>query len=683
MNDEEKTEAAKTPEPDPPSGGDKAVATEPAAEPPTATPTDAEMAQAAVARAERVVQELDGSMPLEDEAPGASMSMSLEEEEETVMGRAWRRATTIGPAVVDVTKQVAYALGPTSPYHRHDFIVVALAIVVVAGAAFSHRRMVEPTREVFQTRGLTFTRPATWLAPEEVPPVTPRLVAGDPPRPRPPGAELPYHVVYTSSLDPDVRMEVRIEARPAWSNVITSLELDRRTRWGELYGADPGKVLTLSGHDWLRTPFRYAYAPIKGDEPRIGHAIELATVDRERLYSVTLYGGPRRVERLADIIAPTLKVASKTGMPLVPVSSRLQARYPESVARAFNSTVMVVVADLVDGQLRAVGGGSGVIVGGDGSVLTNYHVLHQKDGRLRDVFILAKHVAPDQPPRLVCAGRPGASKLLPDLDLALIKCNLDLDGRPWQPDDGPTWAALPGTPRADLTPGQRLWVLGYPDVGGGSIKVQLGAVEGFTGEDGSLGKDYIKTDAQFARGNSGGPVVDDQGNLVGLATAYRLRTSVEGTRVETAKLGLVRPLTAAGPLLAIVRAGWVPREGRTSVEIEPTAIEAESEGVKLSTKIVDAANDQPIAGALLMVLRPGVSASQVDVNRLDDMVLSWGRSGASGEVYLKQPVPTPGTYTVMVVVQGYVPLIGDGALRLGADTPLFFDPWGEVRLEGQ
>ncbi|HVK72292.1 MAG TPA: hypothetical protein VM734_03200 [Kofleriaceae bacterium] len=32
---------------------------------------------------------------------------------------------------------------------------------------------------------------------------------------------------------------------------------------------------------------------------------------------------------------------------------------------------------------------------------------------------------------------------------------------------------------------------------------------------------------------------------------------------------------------------------------------------------------------------------------------------------------------------GYVPLIGDGALRLGADTPLFFDPWGEVRLEGQ
>ena len=42
MNDEEKTEAAKTPEADPPSGGDKAVATGPATDGPAATPTDAQ-----------------------------------------------------------------------------------------------------------------------------------------------------------------------------------------------------------------------------------------------------------------------------------------------------------------------------------------------------------------------------------------------------------------------------------------------------------------------------------------------------------------------------------------------------------------------------------------------------------------------------------------------------------------
>jgi S1-C subfamily serine protease len=631
-----------------------------------------------------------GSLPLaaeepapSTEEPSASMSMSMEgeEDEETMAGRAWRRATTIGPVMVDVAKDVAYALGPTSPYHRHDFIVIALAAVVVAAAAFGHRRMVEPTVEVFETRGLKFVRPATWLAPEEVPFLTPRLVAAEPPRPRAADAELPYHVVYTSTLDPDVRMEVRIEAAPTWRNIIAGLELDRRTRWGELYGADTSRVRTIAGHDWLRTRFRYAYAPVKGDEPRIGHAVELATVDRTRLYAVTLYGSSTRVAKLEEQIAPTLRVASHTGMPLVPQSSRLQPAYPASVARTFSSTVMVLVADLVDGRLRAVGGGSGVIVGADGSILTNHHVLDRTEDRLHDVFVIGRFVAIDQPPRLVCAGKPSASKLQPDVDLALLKCDTDLDGRPWAPaSGGPTWPALVGAPRSDLSPGQRLWVLGYPDVGGGSLTILQGLVEGFTSEDGTLGKDYIKTDAALSHGSSGGPVVDDAGDLVGVATAQRRRIGNNGTMIKD---GLVRPLAAAGPLLAIVRAGWVPREGRTSVEIEPTAIDAEAEGIRISTRVVDAANDQPIPGSLVMVLRPGVSADRVDVNRLDDMVIAWGRSGTSGEVFLRQPVPAPGTYTVMVVVDGYVPLIGTDALRLAEDTPAYFDPWGEVRLEAE
>jgi hypothetical protein len=130
----------------------------------------------------------------------------------------------------------------------------------------------------------------------------------------------------------------------------------------------------------------------------------------------------------------------------------------------------------------------------------------------------------------------------------------------------------------------------------------------------------------------------------------------------------------------VVKTGWVPREGRTSLDLEPTAIEAEAEGIRLSTRIVTHASGQPIAGALLMVLRPGVAASAIDVNRLDDLVISWGRSGADGQVYLKQPVPAPGTYTVMVTADGHSPLIGQDALTLGADTPPFFDPWSEVRL---
>ena len=173
-----------------------------------------------------------------------------------------------------------------------------------------------------------------------------------------------------------------------------------------------------------------------------------------------------------------------------------------------------------------------------------------------------------------------------------------------------------------------------------------GEVEGFTGEDGAAettpGRDFIKTDASITHGNSGGPVVDDQGRLVGIASAFRTRVTAAGGLTETSQVGLVRPLSTASDLLAIAAAGWTPREGHTDVELQPSAVEAPAEGVRISTKVLDASNESPVRDALVMILRPGVNTSAVDVNRLDDQVLAWGRSNTLGEVQLKQPVPVPG-----------------------------------------
>ena len=82
-------------------------------------------------------------------APSASMSLNaIEEEGASLADRAWHAAATLGELGVDVTRQVAHALGPSSPYHRHDFLVIAAAIaVVVAGGAF-HRSLVRPPVEV-------------------------------------------------------------------------------------------------------------------------------------------------------------------------------------------------------------------------------------------------------------------------------------------------------------------------------------------------------------------------------------------------------------------------------------------------------------------------------------------------------------------------------------------------------
>jgi S1-C subfamily serine protease len=567
-------------------------------------------------------------------------------------------------------------------YHRHDVLVLLLALVIIIVAGRVHERLVTPANDHFSARGLTFDHPSSWLKPEPVVQIAPRLVR-DPTGAMTKDSSL-YHVEL-SAIGSTARLEVQIDKKPTWSNIVTGLELDRRSRWGELYTLDESSVKSIAGHDWLRTRYRYAHVIDKGDVPRVDHAVELATIDREQLYIVTIFGTDLELDQIESVVAPSLRVPSQTGLPLVPQTSRLsQRKYPTPVGRAFDSTVMVVVADLVDGRLKARGGGSGVIVGAEGSILTNYHVIHDKDGRLHDVFIIGRFSAPDRAPQLQCAGRPTRSKLQRELDLVLIKCDMDLDGRTWAPTtSGGMWATLPEAKAADVKIGQRLWVLGYPDVGGGGLTLSVADIEGWTGEDGAQGKDFIKTNGSITHGNSGGPVIDDTGKLVGIASAFRTRVTANGGVIETSQVGLVRPLQTASNLLAYAAAGWTPREGYTDVELTPTAVEASAEGIRIFTTVIDDANEQPVRDATVMVLKAGVNAATIDMNRLDDQAIAWGKTNALGEVRLKQLVPVPGTYTVMVVAPGYEPLIGENELHVDDKTPASWDPWDRIGLRSR
>ena len=573
-------------------------------------------------------------------------------------------------------------------YHRHDLLVLVIAFIIMVVAGRVHASLVTPQTEPFDAggeHGLAFQHSKGWLSSPAGPLPSPRIAHEvAPPSSRPGPAA--FRVELTSAVDPTARIEVMIDKKPAWSNIVTGLDLDRRTRWGELYALDDSSVRSIEDHQWLRTAYRFAHVQDKGDVPRIDRAVEYATIDREQIYVLTFFGTASEIDRIEDVVAPTLRVATQTGLPLVPQTGHLSTRtYPNAVARAFDSTVMIVVADVIDGKLRARGGGSGVIVGRDGSVLTNYHVIHDQNGRLHDVFVIGRFSEQDKAPQLHCAGKPSRSKLQRELDLALLKCDLDLDGRSWNPSSAAgTWPTLPQARSADVKIGQRIWVLGYPDVGGGGLTLSAGEVEGWSGIEGSAGRDFLKTDAAIRHGNSGGPVVDDLGHLVGIASAVRTKQTAGGDVIEIVQAGgRVRPIAAATDLLAIAAAGWTPLEGHTDVELQPSAIEAPAEGVQIQSHVLDVVNEAPVRDALVMVLRPGINARTVDVNRLDDQVLSYGRSNAQGEVLLKQPVPAPGTYSLMVVARGYEPLIGDGELTLEPNTPAVFDPWGKLLLRAR
>ena len=92
-------------------------------------------------------------------------------------------------------------------------------------------------------------------------------------------------------------------------------------------------------------------------------------------------------------------------------------------------------------------------------------------------------------------------------------------------------------------------MLGYPAVGGSTITLTKGTLAGVVTYEGET---FYKVEVTINRGNSGGPMIDAAGNLVGIATAVTgndVDCSGSDCRSYGSNLGLVRPIRFARPLL--------------------------------------------------------------------------------------------------------------------------------------
>ena len=176
---------------------------------------------------------------------------------------------------------------------------------------------------------------------------------------------------------------------------------------------------------------------------------------------------------------------------------------------AVSSTVEILHAD---------GGGTGVLISESGFILTNYHVVEQavEAGTWTTASPLIGLTAePSEGSRVRMLGRIVAYDR--ELDMALLRAETDLYGGAL-PADYRFPAIRLGDPRA-VALGDHLFVLGYPDAGGLGTRVSInltrGIVSGFERRGETL---LIKTDADIASGNSGGPVLNERYEAIGIAT---------------------------------------------------------------------------------------------------------------------------------------------------------------------
>jgi S1-C subfamily serine protease len=253
--------------------------------------------------------------------------------------------------------------------------------------------------------------------------------------------------------------------------------------------------------------------------------------------------------------------------------------YSRTIAAVVNRVAPTVVNIRVLSGERGQGGGSGFIIARDGFILTNSHVVH--GARELEVTLHDSRVFPA---RVIGTD--------PETDLAVIRI------------DAPDIQHARLADSAQIRVGQIAVAVGSPY--GFQQTVTAGIVSALgrsmRAESGRLMDEIIQTDAALNPGNSGGPLLNSAGEVIGVNTAVIL--PAQGICFAIAS-NTARFVT-----------GWLIKDGY----IRRSSIGVAGQNVPLHPRVVRFHKLPNDRGVLVMEVEPGSPAAVTGLQKGDTIV---------------------------------------------------------------
>ncbi|MDE3104183.1 MAG: trypsin-like peptidase domain-containing protein [Acidobacteriota bacterium] len=198
------------------------------------------------------------------------------------------------------------------------------------------------------------------------------------------------------------------------------------------------------------------------------------------------------------------------------------AVYKKALPSVVNITSTAVQFDFFYGPVPQQGQGSGFILNKDGLILTNNHVIdnaQRVEVTLSDKHKYKAHVL-------------GVDK---NHDLALLKI-----------DNVPNLVPATLAESNGLVVGQRVYAIGNPfGLSGTMTRGIISAIRSIRGPQGNPIEDAIQTDAAVNPGNSGGPLLNSRGEVIGITTLI-----ANNGADQSSGIGFAIPINTAKAVLA-------------------------------------------------------------------------------------------------------------------------------------